>query len=143
MTDETKTMKERSKPESLRLTSISPSLTVDDVEESLAWYTDVVGFTLKDRWEHEGELHGAELVAGEAHLMIGQDDWAKGRDRTKGEGFRLYFSTSQSVDEVATAIKERGGTLEAEPADMPWGGRAFTLVDPSGYRITVASSGTG
>lgn len=129
---------ERAQPESLRLKMLSPNLTVDDVEESLRWYTEVVGFTVQERWEHEGTLHGASLVAGSANLMIGQDDWKKGRDRSKGEGFRLFFMTSQDLDELASGIKERGGTLESEPQEMPWGGRAFSLVDPTGFKITFA-----
>lgn len=130
---------ERAQPESLRLKMLSPNLTVDDIEESLRWYTEVVGFTVGERWEHEGELHGAHLVAGSANLMIGQDDWKKGRDRAKGEGLRLFFMTSQDLDELAARIKERGGTLESEPQEMPWGGRAFSLVDPTGFKITVHS----
>jgi hypothetical protein len=31
------------------------------------------------------------------------------------------------------------GLLVPEPQDMPWGGRALSLVDPSGYKITIAS----
>ncbi|MDH3271369.1 MAG: VOC family protein [Gemmatimonadota bacterium] len=141
MSNDSQTRTERAKPETLRLASISTALTVDDIHESLKWYTDVVGFTVKDRWENEGELHGAELVAGDTHLMIGQDDWGRGRDRKKGEGFRLYFMTAQDVDELAAAIKERGGALETEPQEMPWGGRAFTLIDPSGFKITVSDRG--
>ena len=99
----------------------------------------MVGFTVSEMWEHEGTAVGADLVAGSAHLLIGQDDWAKGRDRLKGVGFRLYMSTSQDVDEVAAAIVARGGTLESEPADMPWGGRAFSLVDPDGFQLTISS----
>lgn len=125
--------------ESLSLKSISPSLTVDDVVESIRWYTEVVGFTVKDRWEHEGELRGAELISGETHLMITQDNWAKGRDRPKGEGFRLFLTASRSVDDIAADIRSRGGELESEPQDMPWGGRAFSLVDPSGFKITISS----
>ena len=43
-------------------------------------------------------------------FMIGQDDWKKGRDRVKGEGFRLYCQTTQDVDRLAEGIKARGGT---------------------------------
>lgn len=129
---------ERARPESLRLKMLSPNLTVDDAEESLRWYTEVVGFTIEERWEHEGKLHGANLVAGSANLMIGQDDWKKGRDRAKGEGLRLFFMTGQDIDELAGGIKERGGTLESEPQETPWGGRAFSLVDPTGFKITIA-----
>ena len=130
----------RAVPESLRLRAITPGITVDDLDASLAWYRDVVGFTVKDLWKVEDEVRGAELVAGDTTLLIGQDDWAKGRDRTKGVGFRLYLTTAQDVDELAAGIKERGGTLESEPADMPWGGRAFSLVDPSGFNLTISSS---
>jgi uncharacterized glyoxalase superfamily protein PhnB len=127
-------------PESLRLRSIAPSLTVKDVQASIAWYRDIVGFVVKEEWEHEGKVLGATLVAGSAQLLIGQDDGAKGWDRVKGEGFRLYLNTAQGVDEVANNIKARGGTLATEPADMPWGGRAFSLVDPDGFQLTISAS---
>lgn len=133
------TQTERNAPETLRLRSISPMLTVGDLDASLAWYCDIVGFTVGETWEHDGKAMGARLVAGSMQLMIGQDDWAKGRDRVKGVGFRIFLSTSQDIDDVADAIKARGGTLESEPADMPWGGRSFSLVDPDGFQLTISS----
>ncbi len=128
-------------PETLRLHGISPSLTVGDIEASLAWYRDVVGFHVRETWEDEGTVGGAALIAGEASLLLVQDDWAKGRDRVKGVGFRLHMTTGSDVDELAAAIEQRGGTLESPPADMPWGARAFSLEDPDGYKITIASEG--
>jgi catechol 2,3-dioxygenase-like lactoylglutathione lyase family enzyme len=133
------TLEERRFPESLRLTLITPSLTVDDLQASLAFYRGVLGFTVKETWEHEGELRGVSLVAGSAHLMLGQDDWKKGRDRPKGAALRLWFTGSRPVDELAGEIRARGGTLESEPEDMPWGGRAFSVVDPDGFQITFTS----
>ena len=130
----------RDLPESLRLRTIAPSLTVTDVQASIAWYRDVVGFMVEREWEHEGKVLGATLVAGSAHLLIGQDDGAKGWDRVKGEGFRIFLNTAQDVDQVAANIKSRGGTLTAEPADMPWGARAFALVDPDGFQLTISST---
>ena len=73
--------------------------------------------------------------------MLSKEDWAKGRDRVKGQGLRLYMSTNQDVDEVAAAIKSRGGEFTSEPADMPWGARTFDLVDPDGFLITISSGG--
>ncbi len=63
--------------------------------------------------------------AGDVRFMLGQDDWKKGRDRKKGEGFRLYCETKQSVDAIAEKIKARGGTLDQEPHDEPWGVRGL------------------
>ena len=139
--DEQVDRRDHSTPDTLRLSSISPALTVGDLDASLAWYRDVVGFHVKETFEHEGKVGGASLVAGAAHLFLAQDDWAKGRDRAKGEGFRLHLATGGDVDAIAAGIEERGGTLESQPADLPWGPRAFSLVDPDGFKLTISSGG--
>jgi lactoylglutathione lyase len=127
-------------PESLRLRSVGPSLTVGDIERSLAWYRDVLGFTVGERWEREGRLGGVELVAGRVSFWLSQDDWKKGRDRVKGEGFRLYCETAQDVDRLAAQIRLRGGSLLEGPRDQPWGGgRDFAVSDPDGFKITIAT----
>jgi uncharacterized glyoxalase superfamily protein PhnB len=122
----------------LTLSGVTPSFTVSDVAKSLAWYQDVLGCVVKDRWESDGKLMGVEMGAGAVIFMLGQDDWKKGRDRVKGEGFRLYCDTSQDVDRLAAQIKARGGTLAQEPEDEPWGARVFSVVDPDGFKITIA-----
>jgi lactoylglutathione lyase len=131
--------RKRQQPESLRLRSAGPSFTVADIHKSLAFYRDVLGFTPKDRWEEQGELHGVEMVAGSVVFWLGQDDWKKGRDRVKGQGFRMYCATSQDIDGLAARIKGQGVTLVEEPKDQPWGGRAFAVRDPDGFAITFAS----
>jgi len=123
--------------ETLRLRDVGPALTVSDLDASLAWYRDVVGFVVKETWEPEGEIVGYSLVAGVGNLMLMKDDGAKGWDRKKGQGLRLFLSTAQDVDRIAENIKARGGELATEPADMPWGGRAFNLVDPDGFNLTI------
>jgi len=134
----------RSKPtasaKGLTFRSAAPSLTVNDIAKSMAWYCDVLGFAVKQRWEQNGVLLGGELEAGGATIFIGQDDWKKGRDRVKGEGVRLYLyvKTRRDVDRLAAGITARGGALASEPHDE-WGARSFNLEDPTGYRITVSS----
>ena len=122
----------------LSMSSASPSFTVGDLQKSLAWYRDVVGFAVEDRWEQEGKLTGVMLRAGDVTFMLGQDDWKKGRERKKGEGFRLYCETKQDVDALAKKIKAGRGTLDQEPHDEPWGTRAFSLTDPDGFKLTIA-----
>jgi lactoylglutathione lyase len=130
----------RRKPESLRLRGASPSFTVDDVQKSLAFYRDVLGFTVDQRWEGDGVLQGVELKAGDVLFMLAQDDWKKGRDRKKGVGFRLYCSTVQDVDVLAERIRRAGGQILEGPRDEPWGARAFTIEDPDGFKITISRS---
>jgi lactoylglutathione lyase len=123
----------------LTLTGVAPSFTVDDLQKSIAWYQDVLGFVVKDRWESDGKLMGVELGAGTTvTFMLGQDDWKKGRDRAKGQGFRLYCETTQDVDRLADQIKARGGTLTQEPEDADsWGARLLAVEDPDGFTITI------
>jgi len=132
----------RAEPESLR-GRLAVSLTVKDLQKSLAWYTEVVGFTVERTIEREGKVRGYSLVAGTVRLGINQDDGAKGWERVKGEGFSFNITTDQSVDEIASRIKQRGGTLETEPKDMPWGARVFRLRDPDGYKLAISSERKG
>jgi uncharacterized glyoxalase superfamily protein PhnB len=125
--------------EPLHGSTLSASLTVNDLQSSLAWYRDVVGFAVDRTHEREGKLRAVSLRAGEVRILIGQDDGLKGGDRVKGEGFSLMITTSQSVDEIAKRIREAGGTLDSEPADMPWGARVFRLRDPDGFKIAISS----
>jgi uncharacterized glyoxalase superfamily protein PhnB len=133
-------LKPRHEPETLRLRSAAPSFTVNDVMKSLAFYQDVLGFVLKERWEgDDGELRGVELQAGRITFMLGQDDWKLGRERVKGQGFRMYCATGQDIDKLAAGIKARGGVLTEEPGDRPWGSRDFAVEDPDGFKITISS----
>jgi lactoylglutathione lyase len=115
------------------------SLTVKDLQQSLVWYRDVVGFTVDRMIEREGMLRSIALQAGNVKILINLDNGAKGWDRIKGEGFSLNITTNQNIDEIANGIKQRGGSLASEPADMPWGSRVFRLVDPDGYKLTISS----
>lgn len=130
----------RKKPESLRLRESSVSLTVNDLARSMSWYRDILGFTEGERWEDDGVLHGVQFKAGTVDLMLNQDDYERGRDRKKGIGVRLWFSTAQPLDALADAIRKRGGTLAHGPEEMPWGDRAFGVTDPDGYSITFVEA---
>ena len=129
----------RSQPETLRLRAVMPTLTVDDVQASIAFYCDVLGFIVSDTIENEGQVQGASLKAGVVELLLGQDDFEKGRDRIKGIGFRLYCVTNQDIDKLAQEISSRGGSLDQEPQDQPWGTRDFAITDPDGYKLSIST----
>ena len=120
--------------------SLQASLTVKDLQKSIAWYVDVVGFKVDRKIERDGTLRGVAVSAGEVRIILNQDDGAKGWDRVKGQGFSLQISTTQDVDAIARRIKERGGAIETEPKDMPWGARIFRVSDPDGFRWTVSAA---
>ena len=129
----------RAQPESFRGRSLQASLTVRDLQQSLTWYRDVFGFTEDRKHEREGRLFAVSLKAGDVRILLTQDNGAKGLDRVKGEGFSLQITTVQNVDEFANRIKERGGALESDPFDTPWGARVFRLHDPDGFKLVISS----
>ena len=126
------------KTQTLRGTSIMASLTVDNLQESQKLF-EALGFEIEDRWEHEGTLLGLMLKAGEVRLGINQDDGKKGRDRVKGAGMSLYIEVEDDIDQVAARAKAAGVTLKSEPKDTDWGSRAFQVMEPSGFAITITS----
>jgi uncharacterized glyoxalase superfamily protein PhnB len=135
----TRAAKPKAPRAALSIRSVAPSLTVNDLQLSLVWYRDVLGFAVEERWEIEGVLQGVQLSAGPVSFMLSQDDWKKGRDRVKGEAIRLYCTTGQNVDQLAARIKAHGGTLVHEPRDE-WGMRALAVEDPDGFKITIAAN---
>jgi lactoylglutathione lyase len=126
-------------PAPLHARSLGASLTVKDLEQSLAWYHGVVGFAVDQRMERDGQLRAVAVRAGDVRLLLNQDDGAKGWERSKGEGMSLMITTAQDIDGIAARIRAAGGTLDSEPADMPWGVRMFRVHDPDGFRIAFSS----
>lgn len=126
-------------PEPFDASTLSASLTVADLHTSLAWYRDVLGFTVGRTFERAGTLFAASLRAGAVPILLTQDDGARGSDRVKGEGISLQLTTAQNVDEMARRVRERGATLDSEPADV-WGARVFRLRDPDGFKLVISSA---
>ena len=122
----------------LQATSLVPSLTVDDLQQSITFY-EKLGFVIEERWEDGGILQGVMLQAGEFRIGLTQDDWKKGRDRRKGVGMRIFIGTRQNVEDLAARAKGSGLTLETDVHDTPWGSRAFELTDPTGFKLTLSS----
>jgi uncharacterized glyoxalase superfamily protein PhnB len=123
--------------------SIQAALTANDLQKSLAWYRDVLGFAVDRQHERDGKLVAVSLKAGDVRILLAQDDGAKGMDRTKGEGISLQFTTDQDIDALANRVREQGGTFATEPTTAPWGARMFRVQDPDGFRLTFSSGNPG
>jgi hypothetical protein len=124
----------------LRARSVSPSLTVSDIERSIRFYRDGLGFSTGEEWKNGDKLMGVMLQADQVYLMLNQDDFAKGRDRDKGLGVRLYIQTGADINALAAQARAEGITLDSEPGDLGWGPIGFTLTDPDGYKLTIAGA---
>ena len=118
--------------------SLDASLTVADVRRSVAWYRDVLRFSVDREFERAGRLFAVSLRAGTIRILLTQEDGARGVDRVKGEGFSLQITTAQDIDALASNAKRAGAALDSEPVDA-WGARVFRLRDPDGFRFVISS----
>ena len=132
-------IRKRAEPESLRGRTLSAALTVKELQKSVAWYRDVVGFTVDQEHERDGKTVAVSLKAGAVQMVLTQDDGARGMDRVKGAGMSLQITTAQNVDEIASRIRSSGEKLLREPTDMPWGARVFRFRDPDGFILVIST----
>jgi len=116
------------------------SLTATDIQASLAWYRDVVGFVVDKEYERDGKVFALALRTGNVRLLLTQDDGARG-DRVKGVGFSFQITTTQDVDAIAAGIRARGGTLALEPTTNRFGARMMRLSDPDGFTMVISNDG--
>jgi len=125
----------------LNATTLGCSLTCKDVEASIRWYEQVLGFNVAFSFEHAGKVVGAVIVAGDIRIVLNQDDGALGWDRIKGQGFYLQINVASAadVDAAAERIRAAGGTLIDEPSDRPWGARMFQFRDRDGFKLGVST----
>jgi lactoylglutathione lyase len=122
------------------LAQVVPFLGVTDMEGSLRFYLDGLGFTMKNKWEPEGRLRWCWLTRGGASMML-QEFVKEGHGGRRpegvlGQGVNLCF---QCEDAVALYHEFRSRGLEPiEPfvGNSMW---VTSLRDPDGYRVEFES----
>lgn len=125
----------------INATNLGGSLTCKDLEASIRFYRDAIGFAVSETYEHEGKVVAAVVTAGDCRLVLNQDDGKLGWDRIKGQGFYLQINVAapSDVDAAAARIVSAGGSLLNEPADRYWGVRMFQFLDLDGFKLGVST----
>jgi uncharacterized glyoxalase superfamily protein PhnB len=123
-------------------TTLGCSITCKELDASVRFYNEVLGFAVLQKYEREGKVVGAVVSAGDIRIVLNQDDGKLGWDRIKGQGFYLQINVASlaDVDAAAARIKAAGGALLNEPADRPWGVRMFQFKDLDGFKLGVSTS---
>ncbi len=129
------------KTAALNATTLGCSITCKDLQASIRFYRDAIGFAVAQTFENDGKVAGAIIAAGDCRIVLNQDDGKLGWDRIKGQGFYLQINVAGAADVDATAkrITAAGGTLLDEPADRPWGARMFQFKDLDGFKLGVST----
>src|SRR5256885_6196950 len=74
----------RRQPETLRLRQITPSFTATDLQRSIAFYRDVLGFVIGEEWRGGGGRARGGGIARSGGVMPGLKEFATRRPRPKG-----------------------------------------------------------
>ena len=116
-------------------------LQVDDFDEVLAFYRDVLGMPVEEAYEGEGDARVAILGAGRATLEIANRAQVEMIDRVEPDGapsprMRIAFEVEDG-DGVTRRLVEGGAELVASPRETPWRSLNSRLEAPGDVQITV------
>lgn len=125
------------------MTTLWPTLTVADVNASLAFYSDTLGFksdlTLQD---DDGKTFLAKVEVGDTVIMFESPDPTDPPDSRRGahSGVRLTicFPEAHDIDGFYTELRRKHVSMVCEIGDRFWGNRDFTVQDPDGYHLIIA-----
>ena len=125
----------------INATNLGCSITCKDLEASIRFYRDTLGFSVAQTFENDGRVVAAVVAAGDCRIVLNQDDGKLGWDRIKGQGFYLQINVAGAadVDAAAARITAAGGSLLSEPADREWGARMFQFKDLDGFKLGVST----
>jgi len=114
----------------------APIFGVADMQRSLRFYRDLLGFEVAYAFPAEGEPEFASLeVEGGGSIGISTADQPVQAATT---AIWLYCD---DVDAAIGELREAGVPIVAEPADQPWGERVGSVADPDGYKIHIGAQG--
>jgi lactoylglutathione lyase len=116
-------------------------LRVNNLDQSLAFYTEVLGMRLLRRKDYEsGRFTLAFLGYGEEHegaVLELTYNWDT-HHYDLGNAFGHVAIGTPDIYKMCEEIRARGGKVVREPGPMKHGGSVIAFVeDPNGYRIEL------
>lgn len=115
-------------------------LTVDDFDQAMRFFRDVLGLPQMAVWENDGG-HAVLLDAGRATLEIFDHAQARAIDeievgRPVAGRVRVAFQVSDSAS-TANDLVKAGAQILGGPVITPWGDRNVRLRGPDGIQLTL------
>jgi catechol 2,3-dioxygenase-like lactoylglutathione lyase family enzyme len=116
-----------------RFTAVVPILSVRDVEASLRFYVEVLGFGRPWWWGDPPTFGGA--FAGEHEVQFCQ-----GGQGQPGTWIAVWVD---DVDALHDRLRTRDVDIRQAPSTYPWGVRELNIADPDGHRIRFSTQSQG
>ena len=109
--------------------AMQPMMHTRDLQASIAFYRETLGFSVDATWPPDGEPSWAALSHGAARFMITVDT---AEPALTG---RLYFYPDD-VDEYYKNVSNRGAQVLRPPAATVYNMYEFSIEDPNGYLLS-------
>ena len=106
------------------LTKIMPEMPTDDVAASVAYYRDVLGFSVNYE-QADIAVMDRDVVR---VLLIARTD--------RHAGITSTYVYVRDADGLHAELRGKGARVLGEPESHPWGLRDFRVLDPDDNQIT-------
>lgn len=125
------------------------NITVNDVDESIAFYRDALGLEVQNdvasgdhRWVTLGSAAqpGLGIVLSVPHAGRSQADGDALQELLVKGVLPMLVFRSDDVDATFEAVRASGAEVLQEPIDQPWGPRDCAFRDPSGNTVRVSQA---
>ena len=118
--------------------TVVPILVYDDVARAIEWLCAAFGFTVRLRHvAGDGTVSHAQLAVAEGAIMLGRRGGPFHPPRP-GETSQYVVIHVADVDGHYERAMLFGAKVLAPPADMPFGERQYSALDPEGHRWTFS-----
>lgn len=114
----------------MRITGIAPQFLVDDLERSIAYYRDRLGFELD--FVYEGFYASVSRDGFAIHLKCAPRLAAERVHRRDNEHLDAFIAVT-GVQQLFDDIQARGATVLHGLQSQPWATIDFSVADPDGY----------
>ena len=114
----------------MRVTAIVPQLLVDDLERSIAYYRDRLGFELD--FIYEGFYASVSRDGFAIHLKCAPKTGADRVHRKDNEHLDAFIAVT-GVHELFGDLQQRGANLIKPLEEQPWNCIDFYVEDPDGH----------
>jgi catechol 2,3-dioxygenase-like lactoylglutathione lyase family enzyme len=121
---------------------LSPLLAVQDINQSLEFYRDQLGFTLVGQADSDGKMFWCHLERDGASLMLQQaEDEEDGPAEGRGRGVAFYF-ICDDANAMHAELLSRGMKLDS-PRVAYYGMNQLFVPEPNGYALCFESPVSG
>lgn len=119
----------------MKIESVSPIFSVNDLAGSIDFYRQSLGFDLAWSWSEPPDI--AAVCRDGVEITLTQ------RADAKPAGAAHVYLGVSGIDDYYAALVDAGVTIVVPIGDRPYGMRDFRIADPSGNELSIGQAIAG